>query len=101
MSADLQLDPDGVRRVARSARRIADRLDGVDPGPPVAGPDIGHLQDRLSEAVRRSREELLALATEATSVADRADEADRVAGMSLRSLLRNGPPGRDPTIGRE
>lgn len=90
MRADLQLDPDGLRRVAHAARRIADRLAAADPGPSAAGADLELRQERLRESVRRARDELSALAACAASAAARVEDADRVAAGALRAIDARG-----------
>ncbi|MBW0105536.1 hypothetical protein [Pseudonocardia sp. KRD291] len=88
MSAELHLDPDGLRRAAVTACRIADGLDRADPGTSAAGPagvGVGHVEERLRESVRRARDELLALASAASAAAARADETDRAVAASLRA----------------
>ncbi|MDN5919503.1 MAG: hypothetical protein L0I76_31130 [Pseudonocardia sp.] len=89
MPADVHLDPDGLRRAAVAARRIADGLDAADPGPSAAVPsaDVGveHLRERLRESVRRARDEFETLASQACAAAARAEEADRAVAASLRA----------------
>lgn len=88
MPADVHLDPDGLRRAAVTARRIADGLDDVDPGssPVGVGVDVEHRQERLRESVRRARDELETLACEACAAAVRVDGADRAVAASLRAI---------------
>lgn len=106
MSADLHLDPDGLRRAAVTARRIADGLSMADPGPsaagtPAAGLHVEHLQERLRESVRRARDELVTLASEASMAAARADETDRAVAAALQATSLGGLRTTDPTAGRE
>lgn len=88
MPADVHLDPDGLRRAAVTARRIADGLDAADPGSSAAvvGVGVEHLQERLRESVRRARDELETLACEASAAAARMDGADTAVAASLRAI---------------
>lgn len=92
MPADVHLDPDGLRRAAVTARRIADGLDAADPGPSAADVGVGveHRQERLRESVRRVRDELEMLACEACAAAARTDGADGAVAASLRAVDSSG-----------
>ncbi|MET0189276.1 MAG: hypothetical protein ABW212_09775 [Pseudonocardia sediminis] len=86
MAAELHLDPDGLRRVAHTARRIVDGLDAAAaPLPSAAGPAVERAQEDLRQTVLRIRDELLGLADGATTAAAGAEEADRAAADRLRS----------------
>ncbi|WP_130292353.1 hypothetical protein [Pseudonocardia sediminis] len=85
MSAELHLHPDGLRRVAHTARRIVDRLDAASaPLPSAAGDAVERDQADVRQAVLRIRDELLGLADAAVASAAGAEEADRAAADRFR-----------------
>ena len=96
MPADLHLDPDGLRRAAATARRIAD---GLDAALESGAQPVGGRPAEVGRTVRRARNELLGLAEAADGALARAEAADREAARALARSTPAGPPVALPRAG--